>query len=947
MRDSELSGSATVHLRCYAVGTYCNSGPRCATGLAVDQFAGSPGLTKAAEKVQSMPFLSSTRSAEEFRFVSTFFRCTGLATRTFALPLALLGLAGLFAPASAQTAPQLLPYTTKLIAGGATTSPAKGATCPVSGNISTDAFGDGCLATEVNLGGTSTGGPRYAVADKNGNVFFGDFVNGLVRRVDALTGVITTVAGGATSSPAAGTACGTGVSTDADGDGCPANLVKLSKPDGVAFDAAGNLYFSDNGFDDVRKIAATGGLITTTGIITNVIGGSTFGYNVNNTSTTGPVIAATAGLSNFPAGIAFDAAGNLYLADEGNNALEVVNLTAATETIQGMSVPAGTVVKFDGFGSLNTKNATSGDCPDFTAAVTGSRGGCYFGKWTDGAVANVSNNDGVYSVAVDATNGVYYANEFNNDVGYITAANIVSNFAGVQASAAKAPKTRAVAGSFGIGSVFGVALDTLNNLYITDASSGVIWRVDGAGKSMYVVGGGATTVCAGATDTFGDGCAGPFTAIYGSSGAGSFATTTLPGPGIYGVSVDAFSDLFFGDTETMLVRELASGTQFGAVGANQPTQIVDIHFAAADSAASSGAYTLTAGASNFILGTASCTTNTDNTTDCTLPITANPTTLGAFSGVLTVKSTLGATANFPLNGTFVTSRFTHTTVAVNTGSAACSSSTVSTTAPITFTAAVFSTGVPTGTITFFANGTQIGTPQNVNSAGVATLTNTFSTAGSYKITATYSGDANFNASTSSGTTIVSSPPTFTTAVTTISGTINASCPGLAGMVGQCTVSAGQTALYSFNVTQNVFTGTITFSCSGLPAGASCSFSPQSITATGCSTVNTVALSISTQQALPVAGSALGVSGSGRWQAFGILPGVLLALWVGIRRRRSPLRFGGALMALALLLATSGLVACGKGGPTSLATPSGTSTVTVTATGSTGTTASFTVPLIVK
>ena len=878
--------------------------------------------------------------------MSTPYRCTGLAPRFFALSLALLGLAGFSAAANAQTAPQLLPYTAKLIAGGAATSPAAGKTCPVSGNTSTDAFGDGCLATEVNLGSASTGGPRFAVADKNGNIFFGDFVNGLVRRVDAVTGVITTVAGGAASSPASGTVCGTGTSTDADGDGCPANLVKLSKPNGVAFDAAGNLYFSDNGFDDVRKIAATGGLITTTGIISNVVGGSTFGYNVNNTSTTGPVIAATQGLLNFPAGLAFDAAGNLYIADEGNNAIEVLNLTAATETLQGMSVPAGTIVKFSGFGSLAAKNATSGDCPDFVS--TSARGGCYFGKWVDGSLANASNNDGVYSVAVDASNDVFFGNEFNNNVGFITPANVISTYAGIQGTALKDLTKRGPAGSFGIGSIFGIALDSLNNLYVTDSSSGAIWRVDGSGKSMYVIAGmSGTTTCTGATDALGDGC--PATqATFGHSGTSLFASTAAPGPGIYGVSVDAFADLFFGDTENMDIREVASGTQFGAVGANDPTQTVDIHFAAADGPASSGAYAISAGAANFTLGTANCVTNSDNTTDCTLPITANPTTLGAFTGTLTVQSKLGLTSNFPLSGTFVTSRFTHTTVAVNTGSVGCTSTTVSTTTPVTFTASVFSTGNPTGTITFFANGTQIGTPQPVASNGTATLTNTFSTAGTYAITATYSGDANFNASTSSSSSVTSSPPTFTAAVTTMSGTINANCPlGPAGMLGDCTVVAGQTALYSFNVTQNVFTGTITFACSGLPAGASCMFSPQTITATGCSTTNTVALSILTQQAMPVAGSGLGVSGSGPWQAVGILPGVLLALWVGVRRRRYPLRFAGALMAFALLIAATGLVACGKGGPIAVGTPSGTSTITVTATGSTGTVASFTVPLTIK
>jgi hypothetical protein len=164
---------------------------------------------------------------------------------------------------------------------------------------------------------------------------------------------------------------------------------------------------------------------------------------------------------------------------------------------------------------------------------------------------------------------------------------------------------------------------------------------------------------------------------------------------------------------------------------------------------------------------------------------------------------------------------------------------------------------------------------------------------------------------------------------------------------QSTVVAGQTALYSASVTQSVYTGTIAFACTGLPAFSSCSFSPATITATGCSTTSVVALSILTQQATSGNPAGLGVSGNGRWTAFGILPGVLLALFVGVRRRKSPLRYGQVWLALALLLTTSGLMACGKSGNTTAATPSGTYTVTVQATGSAGTITSFTLPLTVK
>jgi len=119
-------------------------------------------------------------------------------------------IAGFGFNATAQTAPQLLPYTVKLIAGGGTVAIASGATCPVSGFKSLDAYGDGCLATEIQIAPTATSGTgaRYVITDTTGAVFFSDATNGLIRRIDPITGVVTAVAGGAASSPASGTACG-------------------------------------------------------------------------------------------------------------------------------------------------------------------------------------------------------------------------------------------------------------------------------------------------------------------------------------------------------------------------------------------------------------------------------------------------------------------------------------------------------------------------------------------------------------------------------------------------------------------------------------------------------------------------------------------------------------------------------------------------------------------
>ena len=861
-------------------------------------------------------------------------RTTGVDRRLSLISTALLAFACIASGAHAQTAPQLLPYTITTVAGGGTTAIAAKALCPVSGFTSTDAFGDGCLATEVKLNA-----PRFVVTDKNGVVFFSDSGNALIRRIDPVTGIITAVAGGAASSPTSGTVCGAGTSTNTFGDGCPANLVKLSKPEGLAFSSTGDLYFADNGNDNVRKIAATGGFITTTGIVTHIVGNTTFGYNVNNTSLSGPVNAATQGYLNFPYGIAFDATGNLYIADEGNNALEVVNMGTTTQTLQGMSVPAGTIAKFAGYGSLAPKTARSGDCPDFVS--TSARGGCYFGLWTDGSAANISNVDGAYDLVVDAAGNVYFANEFNDNVGKVTPANIITNYAGVQGGKGTTIK-RAVAGSFPIGSNYNVAIDTNANLYTSDAVSGLVWRVDAASKSMYVIAGGATasTLCSASTDARGDGCpATQATLSIGTLNSSGFATA----PGVAGLSVDSFGSLYITDATTSLVRRASSGTNFGPIGASQPTQIVDIHFAVSDGPAASGAYVVTVGSSIFTLGTANCTTNSDNTTDCTLPITATPTTPGPFMGTLQVTSSQREIGTFQLSGTYVQTPTTRTSVTAVPGGT-CTGTTIATSTAVTLTATLTANGpsAPGGTVTFFANGTAIGTPQSVTNLGTttapvyaATLSYTFSTAGNYTITATYSGDSYFKTSTGTAATVITSTvPSFSTSVLTNNE--------------QNSIAAGQTALYSFNVVQSVYTGTITFAVTGLPANSSYILSPTSITATGCSQTSTVALSILTQPSVKASPASIGFGGRGRGQAFVIIAGLGMALLIGIRRRKLPMRFGQIGMAIALLIAASGIVACnGNSTVATPGTPSGTSTITVTATGSAGTVTTFTVPLTIQ
>ena len=837
--------------------------------------------------------------------------------------------------ASGQTAPQLLPYTSKLIAGGVSGATfTVGGTCPQAGapNVATDTYGDGCYATEISLTG-----PRYAIADAAGNVFFSDYTNGLVRRVDAITGIVTAVAGGG-ASLAKNATCGAYTSTDILGDGCLGTSVKLGKPAGLAFDASGNLIFADSYNYNIRKIAATAGLVPATGGIISLVAGDNGGTTSTGGFSSG-VNAATSSYVEDVYGIAFDPAGNLYYADEYSKAedVSVINTNTVSDSVTGMTVPAGYTMKVAG--------ATANGGPCLNYPTTGF--GCTYGTFPNNtsALASVTQLDAPYAVAPDSLGNVYIANEYENSVAKVSPAGVLTLYAGTNAGSGSKTltnTTRALATSVAIGTDFGVATDSTNNLYVTDAYLGYVWRVDAATQYMYVVAGGGAGTCTtpnpldtapayDTLDTYGDGCPALQAKLGVGTGTSGYTTT-----GVFGVTVDSHENLFLGDTVTNLVREIASGTQFGVVGANQPTNTVEIHFAAGDVPATN-AYTLTAGATNFSLGTATCTfNNADSTTDCLLPVTATPTTLGLFTGTLQVTSKLGGVASLGLSGNYVQSPVTRTSLNY-AATVSCSGTTFSTTTPITLTATIAANGPapPIGsadTITFYANNgttntalatvvvSNLGTTSNPVYGAV--LPYTFSSIGTYRLTAVFSGDSYFKTSTgSAGSSLTTAAPSYS--MTPV-------------MYQQSIVKAGQTGLFSFTVTQTVYSGAITFAVSGLPANSSYTLSPSSVTGAGCTTTSTVALSILTNQQTTVQPGGFGASGGGIWRVLGLAAGFALALLIGLRRKSLPARFGQIGLMLAMLLVAGGVSGCGKAVGTVLqpATPAGTYTITVAATGST-------------
>lgn len=152
------------------------------------------------------------------------------------------------------------------------------------------------------------GGPAVAAAmnqpydiaeSSNGDVYICDINNAAIRKVDAITGVITTVAG-----------IGTGTAAY-NGDGIPAVEATLGLPLCIVLDGEDNLYISDANHNRIRRVDAG------TGMISTIAGTGTPGYNGDDISAT------TAGI-NAPGGIVIDGDGRLFFADAGNHRIRML-----------------------------------------------------------------------------------------------------------------------------------------------------------------------------------------------------------------------------------------------------------------------------------------------------------------------------------------------------------------------------------------------------------------------------------------------------------------------------------------------------------------------------------------------------------------------------------------------------------------------------------------------
>ncbi|GJL79695.1 MAG: hypothetical protein NPINA01_26840 [Nitrospinaceae bacterium] len=148
--------------------------------------------------------------------------------------------------------------------------------------------------------------PAGLFHDKEGNLYFADRDNHVVRKVDS-KGIITTIAGNGTA----------GFS----GDGGPALEASLNHPSGLTMDSKGNLYISDRSNDRIRVVSPKG-------IINTYAGIGRDGYAGDS----GPAIKARI---DKPFGLAIDKKDNLYIADRGNNRIRKVSPSGIITSVAG------------------------------------------------------------------------------------------------------------------------------------------------------------------------------------------------------------------------------------------------------------------------------------------------------------------------------------------------------------------------------------------------------------------------------------------------------------------------------------------------------------------------------------------------------------------------------------------------------------------------------------
>jgi NHL repeat len=384
----------------------------------------------------------------------------------------------------------------------------------IAGNGAYAYSGDGGPAGQAELDS-----PGSLAVDRAGNVVITDTGNDVIRVRAARPG---TFYGQAMTAGHIYTIAGDGTQGYG-GDGGPATAAELFMPFGVTTDSAGNVLFVDAGNNRIRVVAENSGTYygqaMTAGDIYTIAGNGVGAYAGDG----GPAVKAEI---NNPYGVAVDTAGNVLIADQGNNRIRVV--AESSGTFYGQAMTAGDI---------------------YTIAGTGTRG--YGG---DGGPATAAELDGPFDITPDSAGNLVIADTDNYRIRVLAGAT--GTFYGQAMTAGDiytvaGTGVQGYAGNGGPAALAmldtpqGVTLDRHGNLLIADTLNcrvRVVAEKTGTYYGQGMIAGDIYTVA-------GNGVLG----FAGDGGTGTAASLYYPG----GVAVNPAGDLLIADTLNNRIREVS------------------------------------------------------------------------------------------------------------------------------------------------------------------------------------------------------------------------------------------------------------------------------------------------------------------------------------------------------------------------------------------------------
>ncbi|MEN7529141.1 NHL repeat-containing protein [Cupriavidus sp. DL-D2] len=259
------------------------------------------------------------------------------------------------------------------------------------------------------------------------------------------------------------------------------SAARFSQPAGMAVDALGNVYVADNANHRIRKITAAG-------VVTTIAG-----------STQGSVDATgTAAQFRFPSGMAIDAAGNLYVADQLNHQIRKIDTTYVVTTFAGSTTfgaadGTGAAAGFrepfaiciDTAGNLFVADSANNMIRKITSAGVVTT---VAGSTLNGSADGTGNAASFYTpsgIAVDGAGNLYVADMNNHMIRKITPAGVVTTLAGSTTSGRADGTGTAAQFSY----PQGIAVDSDNNVYVAEKGNNTIRKITPAGVVTTIAGG--------------------------------------------------------------------------------------------------------------------------------------------------------------------------------------------------------------------------------------------------------------------------------------------------------------------------------------------------------------------------------------------------------------------------------------------------------------------------